>query len=152
MKTRKCKHCGKEFTPKSNNAKFCCPLCGVKENAKTKPVKTCVICGAEFHPVNGSQKTCGNEECKRTYGNTMGKKRYAYKHNKYEGIEVTPSKKKKKRLTAKEWAKLTPSQRWEYMTLTEISAELARLHLSYGQAQVLKERRELPFDFGEKIK
>ena len=35
-----------------------------------------------------------------------------------------------------EWEQLTPSQRWELMTWDELNAELARLRLSYGQAQV----------------
>ncbi len=45
----------------------------------------------------------------------------------------------------------SPAQRrWERMTWKEISAECARLHISYGQAQQLYYSGTLPPDFGKK--
>jgi len=141
---KKCVFCGKEFTTESNKRKYCTPICGVRAR-KAFPIQNCSICGKEFRPIAKRQHTCGSEECKRA--NSKAKKRYEYYRS--EGIAPV-TRTKKKRPTAKEWETLTPSQRWELMTWDELTAELARLHLSYGQAQVLKERRELPFDFGEK--
>lgn len=147
---RKCEYCGEYFEPKKNE-RFCTPICGVRASSEQKPVDNCIICGNEFHRIYKNQVTCGSEKCKKARSNstkTEKRRKYKYEYNKNEGIK--PVKKAKKRKpTAKEWGIMTPCQRWEYMSLTEISAELARLHLSYGQAQVLKDRRELPLDFGE---
>lgn len=141
---KKCLYCGREFTAGSNNNKYCTPICGVRARS-TSQILHCSICGDEFRPLSKRQITCGSEECKRE--NSRVKKRYEYYRS--EGIAPV-TRIKKKRPTAEEWETLTPSQRWEHMTWNELTAELARLHLSYGQAQVMKERRELPFDFGEK--
>lgn len=80
---------------------------------------------------------------------TKREKRGAYRYRKPEN-EKKPVVKKKKNYTKAEWAKLSPSKRWELMTWEEISRELVRLRISYGQAQVLKQQGKLPFDFGEK--
>lgn len=40
------------------------------------------------------------------------------------------------------------SERYRRMSLREISAECARLHLTYGQAQVMAQSGTLPNDFG----
>ena len=148
--TKKCLNCGKEFTAGRDNQKYCAPICGVRASSANKAPKKCIICGKEFRPWNKTQVTCGKKECIKENTRNHHKKNYKkYQYNKKDGITPT-TKTKKRKPTAKEWEQLTPSQRWECMSLTEISAELARYHLSYGQAQVLKERRELPFDFGER--
>ena len=43
---------------------------------------------------------------------------------------------------------LTPSQRWEVMTLAQIGAEEKRLHKTYGQIQSMYYNGTLPEDFG----
>lgn len=143
---KKCEYCGAEFSPRNNSQRFCTPLCGVKAKKKTYPPRDCVICGVEFIPLQDRQMTCGKKVCSKAY--------YRRKIPKYQYLKPENEKngkaRKKKRYTVKEWEQLTPSQRWELMTWAELSAELARLHLTYGQGQVLKDRRELPFDFGEK--
>ena len=144
---KKREYCGAEFEPQRGK-RFCTPNCATRarHGIPIKQTKNCVVCGAEFMPRKTNQVTCGKPECKRTYSR---KRVYRYKKPGNEKVVV---QKKKKRYTAKEWENLTPSQRWELMTWKELSAELARLHLTYGQAQVLKERRELPFDFGERCR
>ena len=50
-------------------------------------------------------------------------------------------------------AKKSPAQRrWEKMSWKELSAECARLHLSYGQAQQLYYSGTLPEDFGKDVR
>lgn len=58
----------------------------------------------------------------------------------------SPPRKKKE----KPWNEYTPEERWERMTLTEISAEIARLYpgKSFGQVRILKEQGLLSEDFG----
>jgi hypothetical protein len=141
-----CEHCGTEFEAERPR-RFCKPRCGIQAKKNLNPVKICYLCGAEFHPINNKQVTCGAKDCVSKHQYMLYKKR-GYKYKKNEGVETKPKGKKKP--TAKKWHELTPSQRWELMTWEEITAECARLHISYGQAQVLKDRRELPFDFGEK--
>lgn len=143
-KNKKCEYCGAEFEPRRGK-RFCTPNCAnrARHGIPVKQTKNCVVCGVEFMPRNVNQKTCASPECTRKHANLR-----EYRYRKPEN-EKKVNQRKKKKYTAKEWVNLTPSQRWELMTWKELSAELARLHLSYGQAQVLKDRRELPFDFGE---
>ena len=100
-------------------------------------------CGKEFTAGSNNQKYCS------LVCGVRARTRQEYQYKKPENETVTPHV-KKTRYTDAEWEQLTPSQRWERMTWNELTAELARLHLSYGQARVMKERRELPFYFGEK--
>lgn len=138
-----CEYCGIEFEAEKprrfHNAK-----CRMQASKQKKPVKICEICGAEFHPFHNRQVTCGAKDCVQTHINNVKKAQ------RKKELKSAPKPKKKKKLTAADWKALTPSQRWELMTLEEISAEVARFHMTFGQARVLKERRELPFDFGEK--
>ena len=141
----KCEYCGAEFEA-PNKRRFCNAKCRVQASKQKKPVKICEICGAEFHPINSRQVTCGSKVCTKTHSNNWK----GYKYRKSEGIIPPQKPKKKKKLTAAEWNALTPCERWELMTLQELSAELSRLHMTYGHARTLKERRELPADFGKR--
>lgn len=152
---RVCLCCHKEFIPKSERQqKFCCPSCGVKyHNEKRKPLKEhreCVICGKGFTPWNKKQVTCGRKDCTRAYSLIQKKKkRGVYKYAKNGGLTMPPPTPQKKK---KHWADCTPEERWEQMTWVELSAELARLRLKYGQAQVLKQQGKLPDDFGKRCR
>jgi hypothetical protein len=79
------------------------------------------------------------------------KHRGTYKYKKYEGIiSPSPSPKKKK----KSWKRCNASERWEQMTLTELSGEIARMFpgMSYAQVRTLKEQGKLPEDFGKDVR
>lgn len=150
MEEKICLYCGKSFIAKSKRQIFCCTSCAAKYHNKkrrpNKPPKNCVICGKEFIPWNKNQVTCGSKECMRQNElNWKKKKRGTYKHNKNEGLVIPPTTKRKRK---KSWKDYTPEERWERMTWLELSAELARLHIKYGQAQVLKLQGKLPDDFG----
>ena len=137
---RICKHCGKEFNPKTKRSVFCSRKCAKGYNSKItkKPIeaKKCIICSKVFMPRSSSQKYC-SEECRKL---VIRKTTYKYGYKKNEGVEKTKKK---------EADNLSPTQeRWAKMSLREISAECARLHLSYGQAQVMAQKGTLPIEFG----
>lgn len=155
MELRNCKYCKKEFLPESKQQVFCCPQCRINYHNKkplTKDRKKCIICGAEFTVWNQRQVTCGKKECvKINSNNTKHKKRQKkYLYAKNEGV-TTPSPKKK---VVKPWSRCTPSEKWERMTLTELSAEIARLYpgKSFGQVRLLKEQGLLPEEFGKECR
>ena len=145
-----CKYCGKPFLAKDPRRIFCCSACCTKwhneNNKPKKEPKKCIICGKEFIPWNKTQVTCGCKECVKAYSLIQKKKkRGAYKYAKNGGLTITHPPKRKKH---KAWDKCTPEERWERMSWQELTAELARLHIKYGQGQVLKQQGKLPDDFG----
>ncbi len=155
VKTKACAVCGKKFIPRSNSQKYCCEQCRrigyaeIKEkylssDSKVRKERECIICENPFLPKNGRQVTCGKYECRKEYGRIkklMARGTYSEERAKKRDVA---KKKQKKEKTAEEL--------WELMTWEEISAELARLHLKYGQAQVLKMQGRLPKDFGKGCK
>lgn len=153
-----CKECGKEFIAKKPEQKFCSCACGGRYSIKhreplkpTKPPKECIICGKEFIPWNKTQVTCGRKECQRINSdNSKKKKRGAYKYSKNGGLHLPPTPRKKK----KPWSKCNASERWEQMTLTELSGEIARMFpgKSFAQVRTLKEQGKLPEDFGKGVR
>ena len=46
---------------------------------------------------------------------------------------------------------LSPKERWELMSLSEIDAECIRMHRSYGEVQSMYYNGNLPKNFGLKI-
>lgn len=149
-----CKCCGGEFTPTTKRQIFCCKECSsYYHNHKRSPIrenKACVICGTVFMPRNSRQVTCGKPECvKKNEHNVKAKRAYKYKRPAYEA-----QTKKKKRYSKAEWKNLTPEQRWELMSLTELSGEIARLFptKSFGEVRLLKEQRKLPDEFGKRCR
>lgn len=147
---RICKFCGRQFTAKHARKVFCCSACGTKwhndNNRIKKTPKKCIICGREFIPWNKTQVTCGSKECKYAHNLSQKKKKKgAYLYAKNSGLPQTQPQVNKK---YKKWEECTPAERWERMTWLELSAELIRMHITYGQAQTLKEQGRLPDDFG----
>ncbi len=141
-----CEECGKEFIPKSKLSRFCSEDCkriyAAKKRKRNIQPKACASCGKEFTPNSNYAKYCSNE-CRRE-GTRRAWKSGKYQYDKDDGIE-----KPKKENSAKK----SPAQRrWEKMSWKELSAECARLHLSYGQAQVMAMNGTLPEDFGLKSK
>ena len=51
-----------------------------------------------------------------------------------------------------QWNKLSSKHRWEKMTLSEVEKECLRLHITYGQAQVMADNGTLPKDFGKGLR
>ena len=142
-----CAYCEKTFTPKNKSHKYCCAYCKGrynyeikkkrKEKKPKKEKKPCVICGNEFTPRNKRQVTCGTKKCTQRYSQEKWKK-------KLETTTVPPPP-----LYHKTWESYTPEERWERMSLSEISAEITRLRLkSYGKARILKGQGNLPEEFG----
>lgn len=143
MTELKCPMCGRSFIPKHKRQIFCCTSCAAKyhrdKRKPNKPPKNCVICGKEFIPWNKNQVTCGSKECSRQ--NELiwkKKKRGTYNPEKNEGLT--------KKIQPREG--YTPADRWKRMSWKEISAECARLHLTYGRAQVMAQNGTLPEDWG----
>lgn len=52
----------------------------------------------------------------------------------------------------KQWNKMSSLHRWEKMTLSEVETEGLRLHLTYGQLQVMAQNNTLPKDFGKGVR
>ena len=71
--------------------------------------------------------------------NAYRRKRYAEKKKMAELQQETPPE---------NVCVTSASERYRRMSLREVSAECARLHLTYGQVQVMAERGTLPKDFG----
>ncbi len=132
-KNKICKFCRKEFTPTTSASKFCCDECRL-EYYRLKYRKSAGIC-----------ETCGEvlPKGKKKY---CSKKCFAASTKSFECVvsELPPAEPEEKK------ARPAASKRWAKMSLREISAECARFHLTYGEAQVLMERGELPDDFGKK--
>lgn len=153
--TKICLHCGNEFTTLNPDQKFCSRSCVGQYNCKTRkanlPPQKCIVCGREFLPWNKSQVTCARKKCQMKHdAEQHKKKRGTYKYQKNEGIIPSPSPKKKK----KPWSKCNAYERWEQMTLTELSGEIARMFpgKSFGDIRLLKEQGKLPEDFGKDVR
>lgn len=146
---KKCKHCGKAFVSPHPKHIFCSDSCWQKASHKTegKAPRTCVECGATYIPYHNRQVTCGSEECQRERVNKLRREKKYPRTKKPKGTTSTPKKRKK-------WSECTPAERWERMTLTELSGEIARLfpRKSYSDVRLLKERGELPEEFGKDVR
>lgn len=146
-----CPVCGREFVAKKpaqvNCSRSCAGILNRKNRRCKLPPKECIICGKEFLPWNKTQVTCASEACKRKNSDNK-KKNGRYKYAKNGGLPL-PSPKKKK-----PWGKCDAYERWEQMTLTELSAEIARKFpgMSFGQVRLLKEQGKLPDDFGKDVR
>ena len=131
---RVCPICGETFKPSTINTKTCSRKCAALLVAKTRAEKEreCRECGKKFYTACGSKVYC-SEKCREA----------AEKRRKKEQEDAKKAAAEIKR------QKQSPAQRrWERMTLREISAECARLHISYGRAQVMAAQDRLPEDFG----
>lgn len=145
----KCKQCGKEFVPKRKGTCFCSAACGhtyryehaPKKAPKVFEPRVCPICGMMFIPSAYQQKYCG-ETCAKE---AIRSRKYTYPSDeeRKKPCAKTGKQKKEKPMSA-------ASGRWERMSWKEISAECARLHITYGQAQVMAMNGTLPEDFGSK--
>ena len=157
----KCRICGKLFQRKQKAQKYCsfeCSEIAVSQQRikyadykrKSYENKKCIYCGKEFTPIRDDQVTCGAIECQK---HLSLDRRMTYKKCKYqknEGIEVAVVKKKKK-YTIKEWNSLSPSERWEKMTLNEVAAENLKYHIpTYGKSETMARQGELPDDYGKR--
>lgn len=59
---------------------------------------------------------------------------------------------KKQTKKEKNWDRMKPESRWKQMTLAEAEKECLRLHITYGQAQVMAELGTLPKEFGKGLR
>lgn len=136
-----CAECGKEFEATGNNQRYCCKKCAWIAHyltiKKIRPLQNCVICGKEFEPIKTGQKTCGSPECQKAIRSRVV-------------TAKTGKPRRRKNMSDKAWNKLSPSERWQIMTLGEVCAEGHRLHLTYGQMQCLYHYDKLPEDFGKR--
>lgn len=68
IKTKKCKHCGKEFTTDCNSKVYCSPACQKKSQQKKKnnlrfaETYYCAWCGVEFKAERKRRYCC--DECR----------------------------------------------------------------------------------------
>lgn len=153
---KECPYCGKKFIAVGKQ-KYCTYRCGAlyhqRLNRRKYEPRICTVCGEEFLPRTKVQVTCGKPECvkhnpKKHYRGF----RYTYKHYKWEGLSLPEKQQIKKKISDKKWNSLSASERWEMMSLTELSGEIARLFpgQSFGQVRLLKEQGKLPEDFGKR--
>ena len=89
----------------------------------------------------GCGKALVNPSNNQKYYNQSHKRRFYYLRNK--NITITSAKKKTSR---------TPEQRWRNMSWEALTAELLKLHKSYGEVQSMYYNGTLPDDFGKKQK
>ena len=142
---KKCLYCGQIFTPDRQRALYCSTACRITADRERKkarqitdeskrhwkyPPKCCTVCGKEFTPNSGNAQYC-SMEC--------------------AAIPVKSSKPTKTPAPTATAEEFDPSKRFYKMSLRAVSAECARLHLSYGEAQVMAKNGTLPDDFGKEI-
>lgn len=136
-----CKNCGKSFERKATGQRYCSEECKAEFREKNKVQRKgrapqlCVFCGKEFVPNANGQKYC-TKECREKAAALRTKK---YNDETEVKKEISPQPKLNK-----------SQQRLKKMSWKEIDAECLRLHISYGQVQVMALRDELPEDFGRR--
>jgi predicted nucleic acid-binding Zn ribbon protein len=144
-----CKYCGKEFVPAHGTNKYCSEKCRTLYHSelakKNYQPRECVICGEVFTPRDKRQVTCSNPECKK-------KDIYKKQQERVSSFRLAEARKtKKKKYTIKEWNALTPSERWELMTLNEVLVENIKYHIpTYGKSETLARWGRLPEDYGKR--
>lgn len=58
-----CRTCGAAFSA-STATRYCSPACRPAKAARpARPPRACAVCGAEFRPRDGRQRTCGARPC-----------------------------------------------------------------------------------------
>lgn len=61
-------------------------MVGLEKLFEEKGIKTCPICGMPFEPYHSRQRTCGSDECRRTWKNAYTRERSrAFRENDREG-------------------------------------------------------------------
>lgn len=148
---KKCKHCGRSFVPDKYHREYCGALCleraaserrkakcvptGEKKRNWTYSPKRCKICGEMYTPHSGASHFCSPECAAENNRRTRRKPKAASQGNLPE--------------FEKETEMSETLRRFKKMSLREISAECARLHISYGQAQIMAYNGTLPESFGK---
>ena len=89
-------------------------------------------CGESFVPNKPWQKYINEAHAKRAARSAKSNKKIAKKE--------------------KSWDRLKADTRWKQMTLAEAEKECLRLHITYGQAQVMSKLGTLPNDFGKGLR
>lgn len=111
--------------------------------------RICRRCGKKFM---GYYNAWYCPECKkivRKIQSTQSSQKRSEQRKRKEYIKRMKAEKKIKE-EKKKWKYYTPEQRWERMTLTEITAEIVRLFpgKSFAAVRLIKEQGQLPEDFG----
>lgn len=138
---RKCIICGNIFQAKCGKSAFCSDACRAERQrqytaayvakrreinkAKGYEEKYCVICGKEYQPTSGKQKTC-SERCKK-----IEKARYQaewYRERKIEGIHYDKTEPEK------------PKKPKKKDSLTADAVAAHKLGVSYGKYIALYKR------------
>lgn len=138
---RKCIICGSIFQARYSKSAFCSDACRAERQrqytaayiakrreinkAKGYEEKYCVICGKEYQPTSGKQKTC-SERCKK-----IEKARYQaewYRERKSEGEHYDKTKEEK------------PKKPKEKDSLTADAVAAHKLGVSYGKYIALYKR------------
>ena len=138
---RKCIICGNVFQAKCGRSAFCSDECRAERQrqhttayiakrreinkAKRYEEKYCVICGKEYQPTSGKQKTC-SERCKK-----IEKARYQaewYRERKNEGVHYDKTEPEK------------PKKPKKKDSLTADAVAAHKLGVSYGKYIALYKR------------
>ena len=138
---RKCIICGSLFQAKCGRSAFCSDACRAERQrqyseayiakrreinkAKGYEEKYCVICGKEYQPTSGKQKTC-SERCKK-----IEKARYQaewYRERKSEGEHYNKTEPEKPKKSKKKYS------------LTADAVAAHKLGVSYGKYIALYKR------------
>ena len=148
--TRKCKYCGKEFTPNQSKQVYCSETCANRQYRKNYSLKhgfipfsqkseqerthTCPQCGKSFVAHTPTQKyCCGN--CKRAY--------YRNAESYKESTEKIESERKSQRLLAEH----KPKSVKHVSHIDDDNAKARALGMSYGKYKAMVRLQALHDDF-----
>ena len=106
-------------------------------------MKICEKCGKEFTTTVKQQKYCCEECAKKGM-----LERQAQRRSVYRQLEEEEKRREQAEKIPQMPSPETALGRFLRMSLREVSAECARLHLTYGQVQVMAAEDKLPEDFG----
>lgn len=146
-----CGFCGKEFVS-HHRVKYCSTLCHTRADAERKkakyipveqrkshkvyPPKPCAECGKMFIPGSGSARYC-SVECQAA---VKSRRKYKEDNPSVSCADTSPAM----------GGSSSAARRFYRMSLREVSAECARLHISYGQASLMAQNGTLPEEFGRR--
>lgn len=145
-----CKHCGKPFTPKGRNQKFCSVECRFeyrkahKKKSNRVYIKECPICKKQFGATHFNQKYC-SDGCFQIARSQQSHKYYMQKRDYYLNKHREWKKKNKEHVYQmnNEWKKNNPDKVHEY------NARRYQEHKEEVKASVIKWRQENPERYRE---
>lgn len=147
-KKKKCPNCGREFQPDRHHREYCSVLCLKKADLERRKARYEAVEEKKRSWTYSPQKC---EICGKTYTPHSGNSRFCSPECAAEKVRRGKVKPKEERGAAPPERNDIPeaSKRFKQMSFRDISAECARLHITYGQASVMAQNGTLPESFGK---